>query len=95
MNITKSTSDRLQKLEAFFEAVSKLTLNHDSISWYDGDGYENDYAVVFPSKLGPELEKVDPKWYDEKERRITRLVENRGMSRNAAEIVVTRAMANE
>lgn len=95
MPMLKSTSDRLAKLEAFFEAVSKLTLQHDSISWYDGDGYEHDYAVVFPSKLGPELEKVDPAWYDGRERRITRLVEGRGMARRAAEIVITRAMAEE
>jgi hypothetical protein len=42
------------KLEAFFKAVAKLTLNHDTLG---------DHAVVFPSKLGEELAKVDPEWW--------------------------------
>jgi hypothetical protein len=46
---------RLQKLEAFYRAVAELTVNHDVIG---------DSAVVFPSKLGKELEKVDPEWYN-------------------------------
>ena len=46
-----------EKLVAFYEAVARLTLNHDVCG---------DHAVVFPSKLGPELEKVDPEWWKPK-----------------------------
>jgi hypothetical protein len=46
----------IDKLEAFFKAVAQLTLNHDVI---------NDHACVTADKLGKELEKVDPEWYEE------------------------------
>jgi hypothetical protein len=42
------------KLEAFFREVTQLTLNHDCVG---------DHAVVFPSKLGAALVKVDPEWW--------------------------------
>jgi hypothetical protein len=41
-------------LEAFYRTVAQMTFNHDVLE---------DYAVVYPSKLGEELEKVDPEWY--------------------------------
>lgn len=47
-------NERLAKLEQFFKEVSILTMFHDVCG---------DNAVVFPSKLGPALEKVDPEWY--------------------------------
>ena len=45
---------RLGLLEEFFRRVSVLTVDHDVL---------DDNAVVYPSKLGPLLEKVDPQWY--------------------------------
>jgi hypothetical protein len=47
-----------EKLERFYRAVAKLTVNHDTLV-----AGEDDYAVVYPNKLGKELEKVDPDWY--------------------------------
>jgi len=43
-----------QKLKDMYLEVCDLTINHDVI---------NDHAVVYPSKLGPVLEKIDRKWY--------------------------------
>ena len=43
-----------QKLKDMYLEVCDLTINHDVI---------NDHAVVYPSKLGPVLEKIDKKWY--------------------------------
>jgi hypothetical protein len=45
------------KLEAFFREIADLTLNHDV------EGVDGDTAVVYPSKLGKALEKVDPEWW--------------------------------
>ncbi len=45
-----------ENLKSCYEAVKKLTLHHDV--WKES-------AVVFPSKLGIELEKVDPQWWQE------------------------------
>lgn len=45
--------DRLDKLEAFYKDVARMTEGHDVL---------NDHAVVYPSKLGRALEKVDPDW---------------------------------
>jgi len=53
------TRNRLYKLETFYKAVAQLTLNHDVIRSIDGD----EHASVAPSKLGPLLEEIDPKWY--------------------------------
>lgn len=47
-------SNRLEKLETFFKEVANLTSNHD---------VHEDSAVVYPSKLGEALEKVDPEWW--------------------------------
>ena len=52
--VERNQSERLRKLEAFYKAVAQLTFDHDVIG---------DSAVVFPSKLGEELERVDPEWY--------------------------------
>lgn len=49
---------RAEKLEAFFREVVELTLNHDVLSWGD----DEDSAVVYPSKLGEALERVDANW---------------------------------
>ena len=54
------TRNRMYRLETFYKAVANLTLNHDVIACIDG----NEYASVAPSKLGPLLETIDPKWYD-------------------------------
>lgn len=54
------------KLLEFYKEVARLTLNHDSIHFSVMNGSKEeqdiDYAVVFPSKLGAALEKVDPEW---------------------------------
>ncbi len=42
------------KLKEMFQEVCDLTVNHDVL---------NDHAIVYPSKLGPVLEKVNPHWY--------------------------------
>lgn len=42
------------KLKKMYREVCDLTLNHDVI---------DDHAVVYPSKLGPVLEKVNKEWY--------------------------------
>jgi hypothetical protein len=44
----------LTKLRAFFKEVAELTSNHDVLQ---------DNAVVYPSKLGDALERVDPEWF--------------------------------
>ena len=51
------------KLEAFFVEVAALTCNHDVLSVAINDGTVYDSAVVFPSKLGEALLKVDDEWY--------------------------------
>jgi hypothetical protein len=55
------------KLVAFFKEVASLTSNHDGIHFQVMNGREEqisyDVAVVYPSKLGPALEKVDPEWW--------------------------------
>ena len=51
--------NELEKLRAFYKAVARLTLDHDHIEISDDEGF----AVVFPSKLGPELEKIDKEWW--------------------------------
>ena len=43
-----------RKLKEMYKEVCSLTVNHDVL---------NDTAVVYPSKLGPVLEKVDQYWY--------------------------------
>ena len=52
-------NEELKKLRAFYKAVARLTLNHDHIEVSDDEGY----AVVYPSNLGVELEKIDKKWW--------------------------------
>lgn len=51
-----SNDDKIlfDKLKKMYVEVCKLTKNHDVL---------NDTAVVYPSKLGPVLEKVDDEWY--------------------------------
>lgn len=51
-----------EQLENFYKAVASLTLNHDTLTSDDG-GINEDYAVVFPTKLGFELEKVYADWW--------------------------------
>jgi hypothetical protein len=56
--------ERLQKLETFYKEVAQLTFDHDVIYFGTAeDGNEEESAVVYPSKLGKALEKVDPEWY--------------------------------
>ena len=42
------------KLKIMYKEVCELAVHHDTIE---------DSAVVYPSKLGPVLEKVDKDWY--------------------------------
>ena len=51
--------EELEKLRAFYKAVALLTTNHDNIVISEDEGY----AVVFPDKLGQELEKIDKEWW--------------------------------
>jgi len=44
----------LEKLRTFYKDVALLTIDHDVL---------HDSAVVYPSKLGPVLEKVDKEWW--------------------------------
>ena len=44
----------LDRYKRFYAEVAKLTLRHDVLE---------DNAVVYPSKLGPLLETIDPLWY--------------------------------
>ena len=44
----------LDRYKRFYTEVAKLTLRHDVLK---------DNAVVYPSKLGPVLETIDPLWY--------------------------------
>lgn len=44
-------------LQDFYDEVRQLTVNHD---------VENDTAVVYISKLGRALSRVDPKWWEVK-----------------------------
>lgn len=53
---------RLEKLEAFYKAVAKLTLWHKTA---EKGAYEEGTAVVYPSDLGPELEKISSTWWKE------------------------------
>lgn len=43
-----------KSLESFFREVARLTSKHDTLG---------DSAVVYPSKLGKALAKVDPYWW--------------------------------
>lgn len=43
------------KLKEAYKEICNLTVNHDVL---------NDNAVVYPSNLGPVLEKVNPKWFE-------------------------------
>lgn len=52
-------TEELALLRNFYKAVARLTSNHDVIEVSE----EEDYAVVFPSDLGEELEKVDKQWW--------------------------------
>lgn len=44
-----------EQLKTFYKEVAKLTINHNVL---------NDNAVVYPSDLGPVLEKIDPYWFE-------------------------------
>lgn len=65
--MTTEQKERLEKLEAFYRTVADLTLNHDGIHFRvtnsGDDQIEYDVAVVYPSKLGDALEKVDKEWW--------------------------------
>ena len=52
--ISNEEAQLFQKLKDFYWEVCNLTVNHD---------VENDCAVVYPSKLGPILEKINKEWY--------------------------------
>lgn len=52
--ITNEEMELFEKLKVFFKDVAHLTMNHQVLE---------DNAVVFPSDLGPVLEKVDKEWW--------------------------------
>ena len=52
--INNEEAKLFEKLKTMYFEVCQLTLNHDVL---------NDTAVVYPSNLGPVLEKIDRKWY--------------------------------
>lgn len=52
--ISNEEAQLFEKLKTMYHEVCQLTLNHDVL---------NDTAVVYPSNLGPILEKIDKKWY--------------------------------
>lgn len=52
--ITNEETVLFRKLKEMYKEVCDLTVNHDVL---------NDHAVVYPSKLGPVLEKVEQYWY--------------------------------
>lgn len=53
--ITDEEAVLFEKLKTFYKEVAKLTLNHNVL---------NDSAVVYPSDLGPALEKIDSYWFE-------------------------------
>lgn len=58
----QSEKEELVKLREFFKEICDLTVNHDSISYSDGEK-DHDYAVVFPNKLEESLIRVNPEWW--------------------------------
>lgn len=52
--ISNEEAQLFNKLKEMYKEVCNLTVNHDVL---------NDHAVVYPSNLGPVLEKVDPQWF--------------------------------
>lgn len=53
--ISNDEAKLFEKLKEMYKEVCELTANHDVL---------NDNAVVYPSKLGTVLEKVDSQWYN-------------------------------
>jgi hypothetical protein len=51
--------ERLKKLEKFYKTIIELTEHHEVV---------NGCSVVFPYKLGEALSKVNPGWYEKKEK---------------------------
>lgn len=54
------SADRFEILEAFFNKIADLTVNHSVIETAHGDSY----AVVYPCKLAEALKYVDPDWFE-------------------------------
>lgn len=52
--ISNEEAQLFNKLKEMYKEVCNLTVNHDVLE---------DCAVVYPDKLGPVLEKVNPSWY--------------------------------
>jgi len=52
--ISNEDAALFHRLQRFYSEVSDLTVNHDVL---------NDNAVVYPSKLGVALGKVNPDWH--------------------------------
>jgi len=48
------SGDEMTKLRIFYQEIAELTINHDVV---------DDNAVVYPSKLGKALSKIDPEWW--------------------------------
>ena len=61
--ISDDEAVELRKLREFYKEIAKLTVNHD-VLYPSGDGPVDDgVAVVYPSKLGSVLSKIDNEWY--------------------------------
>lgn len=67
VSLLEEINARLQLLEEFVREIADLTANHDGIHFYVTNEHERqieqDVAVVYPSKLGKALEKVDKEWW--------------------------------
>lgn len=68
--ISIEEAELFQKLKQFYSDVVDLTINHDVmgeeiVEEFDGlQLITGGSAVVYPSKLGEALSKVDPEWWD-------------------------------
>lgn len=52
--ISNEDAALFHRLQRFYSEVSDLTINHDVL---------DDSAVVYPSKLGDALHRVNPNWH--------------------------------
>jgi len=61
--ITDDDATELRKLRDFYKEVAHLTINHDVLYPSSEGPVDDGAAVVFPSKLGTALSKVNPHWF--------------------------------
>ena len=62
--LSDSDAALFQKLKEFYAGVVDLALNSEKVVPMSPDGTAGEaVAIVFPYKLGPLLEKVNPEWF--------------------------------